>query len=220
MSETSRLSSNAFIFLSSKTTRSRFRRVLHKAEPETVANEVHVEKPLKKASHLLRAQEDLPSVPWMEKSTGTLLKSCSGCKLLVDSVLFVKKKWIFCILATIDLIFICVSSAFCVQNWEIYVDTWPSNDEGNYFLKPWDRMGCHIFRQASIERVWKWKHHVQPHAAHSLNPHWNVCSVYACIKNHWWFLSGTHLYIYIHLFCSGWLDCHCTYVYKYISIYI
>ena len=37
------------------------------------------EKPLKKASHLLRAQEDLPSVPWMEKSTGTLLKSCSGC---------------------------------------------------------------------------------------------------------------------------------------------
>jgi len=77
MSETFRLSSNAFIFLSSKTTRSRFRRVLHKAA--RYPRKRGVEKPLKKASHLLRAQEDLPSVPWMEKSTGTLLKSCSGC---------------------------------------------------------------------------------------------------------------------------------------------
>ena len=53
-----------------------------------------------------------------------------------------------------------------------------------------------IFRQTCIERVWKWKHHTRHHAARSLNPHWNICSVNICIKNHQYFLSGIHLHIY------------------------
>lgn len=177
------------------------------------------EKPLKKASHLLRAQEDLPSVPWMEKSTGTLLKSCSGCFACLLSSFCQEKMDLLHFSNYWSDIYLCFICFLCAKLGDL-CNTRPSNDEGNYFMKPWDRMGCHIFRQTCIERVWKWKLHVRPHAAHSLNPHWNVCSVYACIKNHWWFLSGTHLYIYfvvddliviVHMYTS---------ISVYINIYI
>ena len=101
------------------------------------------------------------------------------------------------LLINIDQVFLCLSSAFCVQDWAIYVYTRPSNDGGNDFLTPCDFFLSAIFsRQTCIERVWKWKHHVRHHAAHSLNPHWNLCTVSEYIKNHWYFLNGTHLYTY------------------------